>query len=384
MKIYIIITIFSCILLQCTGSHQKSKDDITEVSINYGNIKSYKSGDIITDYSFIALDSLETSMFGEISQIEIKNDLIYILDTRTTRGLYIFRLDGKFVNKIEGVGNGPGEFMMPHSFCLDHDSILIYDRLQSRLLQYQLPDLKFIKEIVLPIPYPLSVFKVPDMNLYAYYATPSSVKEKGNKQLIIADENGNIKKQLWDAPITSKVLHGSSCNFYTLDNTLNFYPYFSNKIFTLKNDSLICKYTLNFGNNKLAQNSLFEKFNDSGEIMKELLTGKEDWIRLLYIYENPDFLIVKYYIKKDFYIGVYSKKNKENPKHFKCSEVEDNLKIGHSFPLPVGIYNDKLIGILNRYDIDDDLVEDPLLKDILKKKLSKESNPILIIYGLKN
>ena len=45
--------------------------------------------------------------------------------------------------------------------------------------------------------------------------------------------------------------------------------------------------------------------------MKEILTGENDWIRLLYVYETNQMLVVKYYIKRDLYLSIRDKKRIE-------------------------------------------------------------------------
>ena len=56
---------------------------------------------------------------------------------------------------------------------------------------------------------------------------------------------------------------------------------------------------------------LFDKHENSGDIMNEIFTGEKDWIRLLYVYETDDILLVKYYIKKDFYLSYWNKNTKK-------------------------------------------------------------------------
>lgn len=89
---------------------------------------------------------------------------------------------------------------------------------------------------------------------------------------------------------------------------------------------------------------------------------------------------MKYYIEKDFYLAVWNK-TKKTTINFKYSDVKDNLGIGGKFPLPIGLYNNKFIGIINPYDIDKDFVTNIELKKILNN-ITEEDNPILCFYNI--
>ncbi|MEG0456489.1 MAG: 6-bladed beta-propeller, partial [Bacteroides sp.] len=141
-----------------------------EATVDFGNLKPTNASSLMADYSYVALESPEGALFGNMNQIEIYNDKIYILDNNKSNALYVFTTDGKYITKLEGVGDGPGEFISPHSFWIDRSGfIFILDRQLNRLLKYQLSDLHFLDNIVLPAPAPLSFASIPNQDLYIYY-----------------------------------------------------------------------------------------------------------------------------------------------------------------------------------------------------------------------
>ena len=127
--------------------------------------------------------------------------------------------------------------------------------------------------------------------------------------------------------------------------------------------------------------SLFNKYEDSGDIMKELSVGEKDWIRLMYVYEIEQMLWVKYYIKNDFYLSGWNKKTGDTF-NIKSTDIKDDLGMGGHFPLPVGISGQRMIGVIYPYEIDIDKVTDAKLKQLLGD-VTDESNPILVFYNLK-
>ncbi len=126
---------------------------------------------------------------------------------------------------------------------------------------------------------------------------------------------------------------------------------------------------------------LFDKHENSGDIMNEIFTGEKDWIRLLYVYETDDILLVKYYIKKDFYLSYWNKHTKKIV-NTKAKSIIDDLGLGGTFPLPIGIHKEQMIGIINPFEVDIKQVKDKDLLSLLEN-MTEESNPLIIIYSLK-
>jgi hypothetical protein len=374
--------IIGCFFLMQCSTKSRYSDETNGELIDFGCVDNYKMSDIISEHALIKLDSKE-SLIGEISQLEIHDDKIYILDQYNTRSLFVFSMEGRFINKIEGTGNGPGEFISPHSFYVDtQGAIFIYDMQLKRLLKYASGDLSFIEEIVLPDVYPLSFSIIPEDGTYVYYCKASSVKELNNKQLILADKSGKIVGELWDVPASGKVLHGNSGNLYSFDGHIHFYPYFSNKIYTLKNDSLECSYSLSWGDRNFAEEDLFKENDDSKKIMHELMNGGKERIRFMSVHETLEHLLVRYYVRKEIGISIYNKRTGK-AKNFDRSSVVDDIGIGGVCPIPKATYKDKFIGFIHPHEIKPEMVKDENLKKMLQEDY-KEDNPILVLYSLKD
>ena len=371
------------ITLLFTGCSNLNKSDKAGgVAVDFGNLKSMNASDLISDYSYVALESSENSLFGQISQVEIYNDKIYILDSGNTNALYVFTIDGKYVRKLKGIGDGPGEFISPHSFWIDNNGfILILDRQLNRLQKYRLDDLKFVDAINLPAPAPLSFASVPNQDLYVYYYPLREKSLFAEHQVIVSDGAGNVVHQLHEASPSGKILHGSSTNFYLFDDCIRTYPYFSNEIYELNTDSLHCCYSFSWGDLTFPPADLFVQSNNSGTVMKEVLRGENDWIRLLYAYETEKRLAVKYYIKSDFYLSIWNKEENQTV-NVKSENISDDLGFGGKFPLPISTHDDQFIGVLYPFDVATDGAIDERLVNLLSDT-PEDSNPILAFYDLK-
>lgn len=378
MKKYIVLFSMSFLLLQCTTSTKNKKYNFGEkVQIEFKSIES-QSTSILKDITFVKLETNNEIVFGDINQIEVFDGSIYIL---CDSGLYVFDLLGNFIRSIQRTGNGPGEFLSSYSFWIDKDGfIFILDRQLSRLLKYSLKNLDFIEPIIMPHDSPLGFAKMPPENLFIYYYPLRPGRGIEEKQLFITDKSGKIISELYVGDESGKILHGNRTNFYTQDDKLKFYPYFSNEIFAVENDTLHNIYTLSFKDNNFPDQDIFRKYDNSGDIMKEILFGDHKWIRLIYVYETETNLVIKYYIERDFYISIWNKNNDETI-NFKYDNINDDLGIGGKFPLPIGVYNNQIIGIINPYDLNKKQVENIELKKITED-ISDEDNPILCFYSI--
>jgi hypothetical protein len=56
--------------------------------------------------------------------------------------------------------------------------------------------------------------------------------------------------------------------------------------------------------------------------------------------------------------------------------------LGGTFPLPIGIHKEQMIGIINPFEVDIKQVKDKDLLSLLEN-MTEESNPLIIIYSLK-
>lgn len=362
------------------ASHPGDNHPVAEV-VDFGNVQTYKSSELISVERLLPLETSDASLLGSIDQLEVWEDRIYLLDTYKTNAVLMFSAtDGKFIRKIAGTGNGPGEFLSPHSFWIDRSdgSLYVLDRMMSKLLKYDGEDLRYEAEIKLPGLAP-SAFCVPAAGDYLYYFPLRQKDLFGGKQYVKADAKGKDVSTYYDAPASGRILHGNPAPFYGYEGKLRVCPYFSNRVYEWVNDSLEVCWEMKWGDSNLPEAALFEKPEGSGEVMREILTN--DYIRLLYVYENQATLAVKYYIQRDFYL---SAQHKSSGRVFntKAAAVQDDLGLGGVFPLPVGTDGDRLVGSLSRLDLKEEEAVSPALKACLKQA-DEEGNPVLVFYRMK-
>ena len=381
-KKIIIIGLSAFVVFACSQTQQTIKYE-NEVNINFGELHSFKMSDLLNLHHFVKLETNESCLIGEIKEFQIFNDRINLLDAYGSNSIFIFTMEGKHIATLYPKGNGPGEFILPSWFQIDENGYLIVlDKQLSRLLRYNLNDLTFVDEIIMPLMSPASFLNLSD-DVYAYYYGLKNKMGDNKKQIFIATKDGNTDNRFLELGTKGKLLY-ESFTFYKYNNKSIFFPYISDKIYEIKKDSIFTRYNLSFGKNKLPDDAFFEKYGNqgTGTIMNNLLNGAQDYIRFIKVYENDDGLVVHYYIKKELYCGVWLK-NENNFLHFKCNDVKDDLGIASKFPSIVGVHNNQFIGYLSPMDIDSKMVKHHQLKTLLEKT-EEDDNPIIFFYSFQS
>ncbi len=91
----------------------------------------------------------EKVLIGNIDKIQPYKDRLYILDTNIAKGVFVFNKNGKFIQKIGNLGNGPGEYVSCQDFTINKakEEILIYDTYHERIYIYDMKSGKYRNHI---------------------------------------------------------------------------------------------------------------------------------------------------------------------------------------------------------------------------------------------
>ena len=73
---------------------------------------------LIDSVVLIPLEATDQSLIGNIDKIICTDDRFYILDKRTSKNLFVFDHQGKFIRCIGQAGRGPGEYLEPSDFVV--------------------------------------------------------------------------------------------------------------------------------------------------------------------------------------------------------------------------------------------------------------------------
>ena len=105
----------SCVVNQ-TQQDLTFDGDFYTIDLDEEKVESIPLTSIFKDVRTIILETREDCLIGRIESLQVFDERIYILDSRKAKSLFVFDMEGKFIQKIGSYGNGPGEYNEPLDF----------------------------------------------------------------------------------------------------------------------------------------------------------------------------------------------------------------------------------------------------------------------------
>ena len=147
MRIYIYIISLILFLISCS---ERSKEDINK-EITIIDLENLSNEDIIKknieNIDFIKLETNDNCLMNGICvlEIDVKKNRLFILDYN--ENVFVFNLDGKFINTIGKIGTGPNEQLGIDDIFIDkqNERISLVDKIRSSFFYYSYSG-KFLKE----------------------------------------------------------------------------------------------------------------------------------------------------------------------------------------------------------------------------------------------
>jgi len=108
---------------------------------------------IFKDVKTIILETRSDCMIGNVSEFQVFDGHIYILDKYNAKSMFVFDMEGRFLRKIGSLGRGPGEYLGVSDFTLDTENRIIYLKdVDYRVHKYQF-DGTYVHSITLQVPH---------------------------------------------------------------------------------------------------------------------------------------------------------------------------------------------------------------------------------------
>jgi len=133
-------------------SNLDSSNQMYNINIDLSNGKEVvKYSTFFKNLKIIKLENNNNAIIGNIDKMQRYKNLIVIMDGHKSKGVFIFSIEGQFIRKIGGIGNGPEEYSNPEDFTIDDINGLIYilDSEAKKINKYNLIDGKYLASISL-------------------------------------------------------------------------------------------------------------------------------------------------------------------------------------------------------------------------------------------
>lgn len=359
MKKYLYLLLKILLVSSCTTS------SVETININPTN--TYKSNKHAIIKQIIQLETNDSSLIGEINNIETFADKIYLLDKHYSKAVYIFDTAGRFIRKTI-LGKGPGEYLAPRSFTIDkkNKELVVWDMNQSSFVISDL-ELNFKRKIRSPYLIRDFVFTGKDTILatsFDFYAKNKNLLTEyaiftnsfQNKIATFLPVERELEKDWYNKVISHKG-----------DNTY-FIGYWDYNIYSLNNQQASPAYCIDFGDYQITKENQALSYSQKWEkVKKGQITGS-----------LSDLCITKKYIS---FSAVFKSKRRVYFYDKKHESLFDLQTFTERKELPVlrlgnTTNNNYFIGIVTPEDFRTFVLPDKITPDTSTK------NPVIILFKI--
>ncbi|MDH8702113.1 hypothetical protein M2138_001467 [Dysgonomonadaceae bacterium PH5-43] len=347
---YAIAVLFMLTAMSCekqTETEATTDNNFKIVDIDFSNEKDVYFSQIADSITYVQLETNKECLIGQITDVKYKNGIYYISDKSYT--IFLFDNKGKFISKLNKVGQGPGEYSYIQSFDVDtKGNIHILDLFTKKILVYT-SDIEFTSSTsgIEDLP---QEFYVTDEKYVLYMLFENLNYRRGLYSLDRETDQYTeiIKIQGGDTPRTNGyITHKGNGNYCVLDDL-------SSNIYYLQKDSLI--NTIHIQGEEISEGKYFDTRR-----------GTSYFLRGFYDYDNLLFLL----LGKEGAFAKFCIHDKKKNKTFVCKEVHNDIKEEkreHLFSTNIASDN-AMVNLLLSVDEENPLEENnPVIQKIHLKK----------------
>lgn len=384
-------------LIGCNNTSKTANTDIVNIEddscktiiVDTANIVS--ATDLILDIEMVKLATSAKCFIGKIDQMLFAEDKIIIVDKRKSRGVFVFNIKGKFLNRIGEIGRGPKEFIAIDHVALipSSNDIAVLDRSSKKINIF---DLKGNHKTSLTTPFFFN--KIEYITEHETAASvigryPNGNEEKTQGYSLFTFNDWSLNDYAFKDPFSLDCRH-------TSDNTLSrnstgrvyFTPPFENKIYRVQSNKFTLLYDIDFLNKGIPKTLLFDS------------KGK-DFSKLLSIYsffdgifcDLRDFVLLKvarnqreetlFYSKHDnktYFLGRQIGAPLENYFNMADIQFKDDVLVSPIDAVRI-VREEKWVKGFAKAAPQSTKINNMI--DELYNKISEDDNPVLFFYKIK-
>ena len=384
---YLLSSILLLLFLSCSNTENSQQiDSETVETIRVDMEKESFIGnfdDYFDSMKVISLETNEKSLLGRIERISLYQDKIFILDT-STNSVLVFNNKGKFLFRLQNVGNGPKEYDSLMDFAIDrkNEQIILYADRPYRFYFYDLEG---------------NFIKTKSTNKFFFhiaFQNDNLIKlNVSGENFILSEYNLKTEERKGFLPMTEMYKMFASYRFeypkVNKDENIHItFPY-SNFVYEYTENGVSPKYYIDFGENKVPEKVLKRIIGKEKKYFSDVRNyarkNNYGW-GICNFRENKNYVIFTF---DSINLVVYSKKTKKAKRfsHFSKNRVPFYKYFVHNGN------DNKLVSIYEADQFRKHTRQVMKKEDLWKKRpeylkkmydeVSDDSNPLLVIYTFK-
>ncbi len=367
----------------CLTSCMQNGKELETITIDIENHCYVSLDNIIEKVDFIRLETTENNLIGNVSHLLFTKDRIIVVDQLASNAIYVFDFNGKFMNRISHLGNGPHEYLdITDVDVTPSGLVVIKDNVKDKLLFFE-TDGKFVKERK-DIEAGVDLVFIDDHSIaFDCFTSHIPTKEKfKSASLAVCDGDNNIK-YLFGKNIAEENVFNfrrPEC-LYRYGNKAYFAPHWDKGIYEIKNDSIIAKYHIEFKPDDVL-NYTFTTNNELDDLME-----KHPYFNGSFI-EMEDYTWLSYHSKEEVTPNIlYSHIDKKTYSIY--NEFNNPLYI--YLQKPMALYKNNTVAevvpapyvFMNQFSLSEDMKQEEITNK-LYQELTIDDNPIIFLFTFKD
>lgn len=387
-KIIIVYLLF----LTAIGCKQNNHDysDVETIKFNFSETNPLYE-DIFKETTIIPLETNENCLVSEITQMEVWDNKIFILDWKLN-SLLVFNTQGKYLNRIGRIGKGPGEYIRPRYFFINKKEALVkvFDAPTKKLMCFDYGGI-LVKEIKLNNY--LRAVGESKSGYWGFCPNKGNVnvdnEQKKYVKFITFTPDGEVSIYVEGEKSIDQLNFSNTYISSALDGGVSFVEPFLPNIYSLKDEKITVKYNIDYSGYFPTEQIIdkIEKMDrplSSGE--RELMgtLGMKYSSMFFRFYENDDWVLLLTGFKEGTTL-IYNKNNK------KAFEFSKQFYLNNSwetyFPMCSALIGNAVYGQADYRTIKLLLEENENISNKRRESLNKllqgmsnDDNPLVIKY----
>lgn len=374
VKYFIVCSFF--IFLSCNQRPQNDTD-VKEYLIPVGENGDILLSDIVGDYKIVPLETKENSLLGEIQKVELYDEKIFILSRNQ---IFVFEQNGKFIQKTNRTGRGPGEYIEIKDFDIFSETLFILDRTGQNVLEYDLKGRHINTRHISMWAQKLIVLNENEILIYSGEEDNSYNQCKFS----VVNNNGEITGLIPIDERKSKFLHvNSTQNFIRHASNIYFHEAFNDVVYAIDNGRIEPIYHFVYDGLNIPDSFYDQSFDNIFSFFQEF--NKTNYINGIYdLFWVDNNMFFKAYRNGNAQLFVVNTETGflKTSNYLKNDVLLDDVEVPVG-ELSLGLSNDRLWFFMYPSELNENSsqITNPILKDLLEK-ISDESNPIMIITDM--
>ena len=372
-------------ILSCCNSQTLSGDysSVETITIDTENHRFVSLDNIVEKVDFVRLETTEDCIIGDVSHLFFVDNKIIVADQLTSQSIFVFDINGKFLNRISHLGNGPHEYLdITDVDVTPSGLIVIKDNVKDVLLFFD-TDGNFVKERE-DIEGGMELAFIDEHSIaFDTFTSHAPTKEKfKGASLAVCDGDNNIQYLFGENIAEENVFNvrRPKC-LYRYGNKTYFAPHWDKNIYEVTTDSIIAKYRIEFKPDDVL-NYTFRTNQEFEDLIK-----KHPFFNGSFI-EMKDYTLLKYSSNEENSLCIlYSHKDK---KTYTIRNYYDNPLYAYLLK-PNTLYKNNTIAEVrhaihvfgNKHRIESTLGKTEFTNKLLND-LNMDDNPIIFLFTIKD